>query len=138
MPDKKADYICECFKWIEQKGGYVAVKKELLAQTGRDAKVKYLRQLKGVGEKNARNMMMSVYHSDFRDSIAVDVRIKSILETLNVGLTKYQEQEGFLLGAAKLARLNGWELDRLMYGYLDEFLAELHRRIYGDVSICEA
>jgi hypothetical protein len=29
------------------------------------------------------------------------------------------------LEVAHLADLNGWELDRLMYGYLNEFLMEL-------------
>jgi hypothetical protein len=69
-------------------------------------------------------MMMDVYHPYFRDSIAVDARIKSILSELGIETSNYKAQEEFLLGAANLAGLNGWELDRLMYGYLNEFMVE--------------
>jgi hypothetical protein len=125
MPDKKAGFIAACFIKLEAEGGYLQAKHHLLAQEGTKAKIKYLKSFPGIGEKYARNMMMDVYHPDFRDSIAVDIRIKSILSELDVGLRTYAEQEAFLLDVARLAGLNGWELDRLMYGYLDEFLVEL-------------
>ena len=55
-----------------------AAKEQLLAQQGRDAKIAFLRSSPGIGNKHARNIMMDVYHEDFRDSIAVDARIKKI------------------------------------------------------------
>ena len=125
MPDKKAGFIAACFSKLEAEGGYLQAKHLLLAQEGTKAKIKYLKSFPGIGEKYARNMMMDVYHPDFRDSIAVDGRIKSILDELGVNLRTYIEQETFLLEVAHLADLNGWELDRLMYGYLNEFLMEL-------------
>lgn len=125
MPDKKAGFIAACFIKLEAEGGYLRAKEHLLAQQGTKAKIKYLKSFPGIGEKYARNMMMDVYHPDFRDSIAVDIRIKSILSELGVGFRTYAEQEAFLLDVARLAGLNGWELDRLMYGYLNEFLVEL-------------
>lgn len=125
MPDKKAGFIADCFNKLEKEGGYLAAKQHLLGLEGTAKKIKYLRTFPGIGEKYARNMMMDVYHPDFRDSIAVDSRIKSILEALGVALKTYQEQEDFLRKVARQADLNGWELDRLMYGYLNEFLVEL-------------
>lgn len=125
MPDKKAGFIAACLSKLEAEGGYLQAKHHLLAQKGKDDKIKYLKSFPGIGEKYARNMMMDVYHPDFRDSIAVDSRIKSILDELGVNLRTYTEQEIFLLDVAHFADLNGWELDRLMYGYLNEFLMEL-------------
>ena len=125
MPDKKAGFIAACLSKLEAEGGYLQAKHHLLAQKGKDDKIKYFKSFPGIGEKYARNMMMDVYHPDFRDSIAVDSRIKSILDELGVNLRTYTEQEIFLLDVAHFADLNGWELDRLMYGYLNEFLMEL-------------
>lgn len=124
MPDMKAQYICDCFEKIEKSGGYKKVKAELLSLTDHDSMIDYLKEFSGIGEKYARNMMMDVYHPYFRDSIAVDARMKSILHELGVKTSNYREQETFLLEVAKLAGLSGWELDRLMYGYLNEFLVE--------------
>jgi hypothetical protein len=124
MPDMKAGYICGCFDKIEKSGGYKKVKAELLSLTDRGSMISYLYNFPGIGDKYARNMMMDVYHPYFRDSIAVDARIKSILSELGIETSNYKAQEEFLLGAANLAGLNGWELDRLMYGYLNEFLVE--------------
>jgi len=76
----------------------------------------------GIGPKYARNIMMDVYHEDFRDSIAVDSRLKKISKTLNLKFDTYQEEEQFFLGAAHEASLEGWELDRLIYNHLEEFL----------------
>lgn len=125
MPDKKAGFIYRCFDYIEEMGGYVEAKNRLLQCNGRDEKIKFLRTFPGIGEKYSRNIMMDVYHPDFRESIAVDQRINSILRLLGIELRRYVEKENFLLGSARLAGLSGWELDRLMYGNLKEFSMEL-------------
>jgi len=135
MPDKKAGFIAACFDKLEEEGGYLAAKKHLLGLEGTAQKIKYLRTFPGIGEKYARNMMMDVYHPDFRDSIAVDIRIKSILDELGVELNTYRAQEDFLLDVAHRANLNGWELDRLMYGYLDEFMVEIRRGMNQQAEI---
>ena len=71
--------------------------------------------------------MMDVYHEDFRNSIAIDVRVKKISENLGLNFNKYQEHENFFLDAAREANLNGWELDRLMYNFTDDFLREIEK-----------
>ena len=55
---------------------------------------------------------MDVYHEDFRDSIALDLRIKAISEALGLSFSSYTEHERFYLDVAREAGLNGWELDR--------------------------
>ena len=130
MPDKKTEFILGCFELIRDMGGLSEAKSRLLAQDGREGKIKFLLQFPGIGPKYARNIMMDVYHEDFRDSIAVDARIKSISEALGVSFKSYQEHEAFFLDVARLAGLNGWELDRLMYHFKSDF----EREIFGLVA----
>jgi hypothetical protein len=68
---------------------------------------------------------MDVYHPEFRNSIAVDERIKNITKRLGLRFRTYEEEETFYLDAAKRAGLDGWELDRMMYGFYDDFKKEL-------------
>jgi endonuclease III len=123
MPLLKAKYILGCFRKIEVMGGPVAAKRALLRQPKRDGKIQWLKELPGIGEKYARNIMMDVYHEDFRNSIAIDARIKDVSKTLGLSFNTYFEQEQFYLSVAKAAGLNGWELDRLIFNFKEEFLA---------------
>ena len=125
MPDIKAGYILGCFERIRGIGGLEAAKARLLAQHGREAKIQWLKAMPGIGDKYARNIMMDVYHEDFRDSIAVDARIKSVSETLGLVFASYSAHEAFYLDVARQAGLNGWELDRLLYNFLGEVQSRL-------------
>jgi hypothetical protein len=69
--------------------------------------------------------MMDVYHEEFRDSIALDVRIKAISEALGLSFATYVEHESFYLAVARQAGLNGWELDRLLFNFRREVEAKL-------------
>lgn len=120
MPDKKAQYIIGCFKYVTELGGPVAAKAALLSKRGRDAKIQFLKAFPGIGDKYARNIMMDVYHDDFRDSIAIDTRIKSVTEKLGLTFRTYSEHEEFYLEVASQAGVNGWELDRIIYNYQTE------------------
>jgi hypothetical protein len=71
----------------------------------------------GIGPKYARNIMMDVYHDDFRESIALDVRIQAISKALGLSFPSYAAQEQFYLDVAHEAGLNGWELDRLLFNF---------------------
>lgn len=68
---------------------------------------------------------MDAYHPDFRDTIAIDLRIQKITEALGHSFkpNEYDEHERFYQEIAGEAGLRGWELDRLLYGYTDHFLA---------------
>jgi thermostable 8-oxoguanine DNA glycosylase len=122
---KKAPWLAENFLRIERRGGPAAVKCELQNCEGRDAKIAFLKTFKGIGDKNARNMMMDVYHPDFHDSIAVDSRIKKVSEKLGVTFQDYAEAERFYHQVAQAAGLSGWELDKLLYNFTDEVLEKL-------------
>jgi thermostable 8-oxoguanine DNA glycosylase len=122
FPDRKTEYILGCFDLIEKMGGPVAAKQQLLKQVGRDKKIEFLRQFPGIGPKYARNIMMDVYHPEFRDCIAIDARITSISRCLSLEFTatQYLEHEKFYLKVAKKAKLDGWELDRLLFNFNNE------------------
>ncbi len=125
MPGIKADYIVRCFNRVKQLGGPEAAKKQLLQLPEREAKIRFLKTFHGIGDKYARNILMDVYHPDFRDSIAIDARIKDISKLLGIAFPNYHLHEQFYLDAAHDAGLNGWELDRLMFNYLHEFRSRL-------------
>ena len=125
MPDLKASYIIGCFDQIEALGGLEAAKSLPLAERGYKAKIAFLKTFPGIGDKYSRNLLMDVYHEDFHDSIAIDTRIKAISDLLGLPRMTYDAHEAFYLAAARSAGLNGWELDRLMYNYRDEFLSRL-------------
>lgn len=121
MPDLKAEYICGCWERIHALGGPQAARDQLFALAGRDAKIAFLKTFPGIGDKYSRNLLMDVYHEDFQDSIAIDARIKSIASAHGLAFRSYAEHEQFWLKVARLAGLNGWELDRLLYQFTSEF-----------------
>jgi hypothetical protein len=119
---RKAAFILGCFDRIERMGGPSKAKQQLLAQSGRDAKIAFLCALPGIGEKYARNIMMSVCHPEFHECVAIDSRIKAIATAWGLALDGYDEHEEFFLSVAKAAGLTGWELDRLMFWCQTAFL----------------
>ena len=121
-PDRKAGFVVGCFDRIVSLGGLVATKEALESNNGREAKIRFLKLFPGIGDKYARNMLMDVYHPDFRDSIAIDSRIQKISDAWSLSFSDYHEHECFYLSVASSAGLNGWELDRLMYWYNKIFL----------------
>jgi thermostable 8-oxoguanine DNA glycosylase len=125
MPDKKADYILGCYTYVKQLGGLEAAKAKLLEQPGCEAKILFLQTFPGIGPKYARNIMMDVYHEDFRNSIAIDVRIKAISDALGLSFRSYAEHESFYLNVARDAGINGWELDRLLFNFRGEVESRL-------------
>jgi hypothetical protein len=72
-------------------------------------------------------MPMDVFHPDFRESIAVDERIKKIWTVLRLTFRNYSAAEQFYLDVARRAGLSGWELDRLLYGYTEAVIKALNQ-----------
>ena len=50
---------------------------------------------------------------------------ESISELLGLSFASYSAHEAFYLDVARQAGLNGWELDRLLYNFLDEVKSRL-------------
>lgn len=126
-PSRKADCILKCFDLIAQMGGPEAAKALLCDENGCEAKIKFLQRMPGIGPKYARNMMMDVYHPEFRECIAVDTRIKAISKALGLSFSTYKEHEDFYLAVAHSAGLEGWELDRLLFALRDAVESRLAR-----------
>jgi hypothetical protein len=109
-------------------GGPKAAKEALLSKPGRDEKIKFLKSFSGIGDKYARNILMDVYHPDFRESIAVDARINGLSKMLELEFDNYAGHEQFYLDVANEAGLSGWELDRLLFNFREEVLEGLKGR----------
>ncbi|MFW6082758.1 MAG: tetratricopeptide repeat protein [Chloroflexota bacterium] len=134
FPNKKARLLEGCFRQIEEMGGPKEAGRILLEQDGPEGKIRFLKSLPGVGPKSARNVMMGLYDKDFLDHIAVDARIRRISKSLGLEFGNYAEHEAFYLRVAEEAGMTGWELDRLMFNYTDEFLGALEDRAQTSVS----
>lgn len=124
-PPTKARYILGCYEKIQKLGGLKAANRLLFEQEGRQAKIDFLESFPGIGPKYARNIMMDVYHVDFRDSIAIDIRINKISDGWDLSFDSYEKHEKFYLSVAEKSGLNGWELDRLMFNFTGEFLPKI-------------
>jgi len=125
IPRKKAEYLVHNYDKILEMGGPSVAKARLNDAPNRQGKIEFLKAFDGIGDKYARDIMMDVYHPDFRDSIAIDTRIKNITERLGLNFNNYEEHEKFFAEIARDAGLNGWELDRLMYNYKNEIISQL-------------
>lgn len=125
MPSVKTRWLTENFDRIVADGGMQAVKDRLNGCDGIGGKLRFLRTFKGIGQKYARNLMMDVFHPDFRESIAIDVRIKSVSARLGLTFARYADEENFYLCVARRAGLSGWELDQLLYNFTADVVAEL-------------
>ena len=126
MPVKKAAWLNENFGLISKMGGPELATTAAMSLKGREAKIAFMKQFHGFGEKYARNVFMQVYDPDFRDSIAVDERIKKVSKFLGLKFFTYSEQENFYLSVAHEVGIQGWELDRLLYNYADDMIQRLN------------
>ena len=125
MPGRKSTFILGCYDRILMLGGPAEAKAALLALPGAQKKRAFLMEFPGIGEKYARNIMMDVYHEDFRNSIAIDIRIKAISTALGLSFRTYVDHEQFYLDVAEAAGINGWEMDRLLYNWNDQIKQQL-------------
>ncbi len=126
MSQQKAIWLNENFEIIEKMGGAKKAKELAFNQKGTEAKIEFMKQFHGIGPKYARNIWMDIYHPDFHNNIAVDERIKKITGILDYKFDNFSDHEKFYLDIARDANLQGWELDRLLYQFNDEFVEKLH------------
>ena len=124
--EKKSQWLNRNCDLIKTWGGLEKTRDKALACIGTEAKINFMKQFYGIGDKYARNIWMDVYHPDFHNSIAIDIRIKKITEQLGYKFTAYSLYERFYLEIAQEANLQGWELDRLLFNYKDKFIADLN------------
>jgi thermostable 8-oxoguanine DNA glycosylase len=122
---KKSDYLIRNYDLIKKLGGPKRLSRKILNCTNKEEAILILRWFDGIGEKYARNLMMDICHPLFRNSVALDSRIKKISKRLKLKFKDYQSEENFYLSTAKKAGISGWELDRILYWFNEEILEEL-------------
>lgn len=127
MPAQKAAWLAANFQSIEKAGGVKAVTRHALSPATREAKYWFMDEFEGIGPKYARNVWMDIYDPLFRDAVAIDERIKSVTAALDYSFKTYEEHEAFYRQIAQDAQLEPWEMDRLLYGFKDHFLAAIGR-----------
>jgi hypothetical protein len=126
MPSQKARWLVQDFDRVQAMGGITAANKAAFDAPGRNAKLAFMLQFDGIGDKYARNIWMDVYHPDFHDAIAVDERIKKITKALGYSFPRYQDHERFYQELANDAGLQPWELDRLLYQFTEPMLTRIN------------
>jgi endonuclease III len=129
FPNMKAAWLEKNLQILANEGGPVKMKEVLEEQSGTTGKVSYLTQFYGIGKKYGRNILMDVYHSDFRNCIAVDARMHSMSKHLELTFATYEAEEQFYLDVAKIAGVDGWELDRLIFHFGKEVRDKLDQDI---------
>ncbi len=122
---RKAPFMARNYERVAGMGGPEEAKKQAFALPDREAKLAFMKQFDGIGDKYARNIWMDSYHPDFHNTIAIDLRIKKVTEALGYSFATYTEHERFYQDVAREAGLQGWDLDRLLYNHRDEFLAAI-------------
>lgn len=125
MYQKKSRYISSHVERIESMGGLEAAQAEFESKDGKEAKMEFLKQFKGIGDKYARNIGMDLFHPDFRDTIALDTRIGNVTDELDIEFGSYEEEEEFYVSVADRLGITPWELDRLLYRYTDEVVEDI-------------
>jgi hypothetical protein len=128
MPAQKSRWLNKNYELVVARGGVEKVSEIALSLKGADAKIRFLKTFQGIGDKYARNIWMDVFHKDFRDSMAIDLRINQITQALGYKFKTYEEHERFYQEIAREAGLLTWEVDRLLYNYKDFFLAGIADR----------
>jgi hypothetical protein len=121
----KAKLMARNYDLVAKMGGPEEATRQAFSQDGKEAKIAFMKRFYGIGPKYARNIWMDAYHPDFRDSIAVDLRIRKITKALGYSFKTYEEEERFYQDIAKEADLQAWEVDRLLYEYTDHFLSAI-------------
>lgn len=115
---RKIECLSQAIDVFERSGGLSAFQNKIRSLGSADEKIQALLQLKGIGEKYARNIWMDVGDEHVINSIAIDSRIMKLLNALGLQGLTYKDQERELLKLAAICGINGWMLDRLLYAGL--------------------
>ena len=128
IPVRKATQLAYNHPLILDAGGLAAIQATARGLVGSHAKIAFLKQFKGIGDKYSRNIWMDMYDSDFRCAVALDERIRSISSVLGIDDLSYAEHEAAYQTIARDAGIEAWELDRILYWYTPEVRAFIQER----------
>ena len=133
-PRQKAEALAKNHIIISGLGGEVAARQTALASPTRDAKMAFMNQFHGIGDKYARNVWMDLWDPDFHDAIAYDQRLKKIGEALGARLTSYVSAEQYFTEIARESGRTPWEVDRLLYHFSGDALDAIAGRANKDLQ----
>lgn len=122
MQTIKAPRLAANFERILQMGGVETATRHMLNLPTRDEKFAFICSFAGIGEKYGRNIWMDIYDPAFRNTVAVDERIKKVANALGSGSRRYRDVEAFFCAVAADCDMEPWEVDRLLYNFTDHFL----------------
>lgn len=128
MVPTKLEAIEENFEIIQEKYGSPLDAKQVVWQKDSSEEIiEFFKQFHWIGDKYARNIPMDLYLEQFHNYIAVDSRIKGILETVDypVEEQEYTEIESFLREVASELDITAWELDRTLYNFEDSIKSRI-------------
>lgn len=92
-----------------------------------DSLLRWLKTFPMIGDKYARNMCMDVSLPLMLDHIALDHRIHALCDLVEGAPRRipYRRREGWLRGIAGALGINGWYIDRLLFGRYEEIKAAI-------------
>lgn len=115
MPVVKAGWLARNFAFVKELGGPREATALARRQRGSEAKRLFMRQFLGIGEKYARDTWMDSHDPDFRDCIALDVRVLKVSALLGFAEADYAAHERLYQKLAREAGRETWEVDRLCF-----------------------
>ena len=125
---RKAKWSAKNRSFIARAGGPIEFKKKWL-RADRDTAISMLDEFKGVSKKYARNIGMDVGDSRFENCVALDVRLLTILRSINPKLRDkgrwYEETEEYFRYLATKIGISPWSLDRTIFRSYEELKSEL-------------
>ena len=130
LRDRKAHDLSENYQKVKLLGGPENATNIMLSLSGRKEKQEWIRKFNGVGEKYSIDIWMDIYDPDFKDAIALDVRVKNFAKLLGFD-PKSRTLSSSLLDFASDCGLSGWELDRLIYNFGSIIIATIRSRAHS-------
>lgn len=127
-PAQKAQRLAVNHDIIRELGGEMAARTRAFSQHGRDAKLAFMLQFRGIGDKYARNVWMDLCDPDFETAIAYDERLQKIGKALGAKLNDYETAERFFVAIAAESGRTPWETDRILYHFNGAALAAIEVR----------
>lgn len=129
-PAQKAQRLAVNHDVIRDLGGELAARTQAFRLHGREAKLAFMRQFRGIGDKYASNVWMDLCDPDFETAIAYDERLQRIGKALGAKLDDYETAERFFVAIAAESGRTPWETDRILYHFNDAALAAIEDGSY--------
>jgi hypothetical protein len=120
--DKPAWLAANIAKIQKRYGNLASANAHMLSLRRREDKLNFIQEFDGIGEKYKQNVWMDLYDADFRNTVAADVRLKSVASKLGCDKPNQKNCEAIFRDIAAKADLDMWDVDRLLFNFKDYFM----------------